>query len=342
MVIGKFRTLGAVVAAALAVAACGDKQDNTRPASQVAARVNTGEISVHQVNFALRRGPDVAPEQLDDTKRKVLDDLVDQELAFQAALEAKLDRNPGVMQSLEAARRDILARAWLEQRAEGVANPTQQEIGDYFKEHPELFTTRRIYHLQEATFPALPDLLAAARDQIARGRSAADILSLFRAQKIVVTGGTDMKPAERIDLKLLPRLAALKDGQTTLVEHDGNASVLTIIQSIVEPLGEETARPLIEQYLRRQKVEGFEREATRDLRQKAKIEYIGEFSEEAVANRKQKLAEAARKLQETQAAREAARQAQAMESARQVDAARQARITAEPVRTQAGRAGEPK
>lgn len=328
-------TIAAAVIAALALAACGDKNEGAKPASQVAARVNSGEISVHQINYALRQTAEAGGQAAEEAKRKVLDDLVDQELALQAAVDAKLDRKPNVMQSLEAARREILARAWHEERAASMAAPTPQEIGDYYREHPELFTARRIYHLQEATFPALPDALALARDQLARGRTAGDILGLFKAKQIAVSGGTDVKAAERVDLKVLPQLAGLKDGQTTLVEYDGKATAVTVIRSVVEPMPEESARPLIDQYLRRQRVETAEKEARRELRQTAKVEYVGEFSDEAVAARRQKLAETARQLRDSQDVREAARQAQAATTAHQLENARQARETAEPMRTQA-------
>src|SRR5512146_2004707 len=95
---------------ALGLAACGSK-DVEKPASQIAAKVNSGEISVHQLNYVLTRtgASSASPEAAPKIRREVLDKLVDQELAVEQALEKKLDRSPEVVMAIESARREILA-----------------------------------------------------------------------------------------------------------------------------------------------------------------------------------------------------------------------------------------
>ena len=96
------------------LAACGNKE-STKPASQIAAKVNSGEISVHQVNYVLSRTPAAAkPEAAPKLRREILDRLIDQELAVEQAIEKKLDRAPDVLMTIENARREILARAYVE------------------------------------------------------------------------------------------------------------------------------------------------------------------------------------------------------------------------------------
>lgn len=99
----------AAVLASLGLAACsgGDKD---KPASQVAAKVNKEEISVHQINYLLQRQPGLKPEQAESASKTALERLIDQELAVQKAEELKLDRDPRVVQALDAARREILSR----------------------------------------------------------------------------------------------------------------------------------------------------------------------------------------------------------------------------------------
>ena len=53
--------------------------------------------------------------------------LIDQELAVQKAVELKLDRDPQVVQALEAARRDVLARAYKERVTQGVTRAGSEE-----------------------------------------------------------------------------------------------------------------------------------------------------------------------------------------------------------------------
>ncbi|MDP0972048.1 SurA N-terminal domain-containing protein, partial [Klebsiella pneumoniae] len=74
-------------------------------ASQTAAKVNKEEITVHQINFVLQRQQGLKPEQAEEAGRQVLERLVDQELAVQKAQELKLDRDPRVVQQVEAAKR---------------------------------------------------------------------------------------------------------------------------------------------------------------------------------------------------------------------------------------------
>src|SRR4051812_48453470 len=111
------RPLGAL-ALALAVAAtllvgCGDKKKD-KAATQTAAKVNKEEITVHQINFLLAQQRALPPEQAASANRAVLERLIDQELTLQKASDQKLDRDPRVVQQLEAARREIISRAYLE------------------------------------------------------------------------------------------------------------------------------------------------------------------------------------------------------------------------------------
>src|SRR5258706_13668742 len=108
-------TMLAALTAAVLVAAlsgCGEKKD--KPASQTAAKVNKEEITVHQINFVLSQQRGLPPEHAASAGRRVLERLIDQELALQKAQDQKIDRDPRVVQQLEAARREIIARAYVE------------------------------------------------------------------------------------------------------------------------------------------------------------------------------------------------------------------------------------
>ena len=114
--------LGAVAVAstALLLAGCGG---NKETASQTAAKVNRDEITVHQINFVLQQQRGLRPEQADAAGKQILERLIDQQLALQKAGDLKLDREPAVVQQMEAAKREILARAYLEKVGEGAAKP---------------------------------------------------------------------------------------------------------------------------------------------------------------------------------------------------------------------------
>src|SRR5882757_1096990 len=134
--------LAAIIAAALLLAGCGDKKDKDKPASQTAAKVNKEEITVHQINFVLQQQRGLAPEQAASASKVALERLIDQEVALQKAQEQKLDRDPRVVQQLEAARREVIARAYVDKIAAGAPKPSAAEIKAYYGAHPALFSER--------------------------------------------------------------------------------------------------------------------------------------------------------------------------------------------------------
>ena len=64
--------------------ACEDREKTAEP-TQVAARVNSQDISVHQVEAILQTQPGLAARLGDKAVEKVLNSLIEQELAAQAA-----------------------------------------------------------------------------------------------------------------------------------------------------------------------------------------------------------------------------------------------------------------
>lgn len=131
-----------------AVMGCG-RNEEPKIAIQVAAKVNSEEISVHQINNILAQSQNVAPDVNSKAKREILDRLIDQQLAKQRAVDIGLDRSPDIVQAIDAARSEILARAYLEQIARAQPRPTTEDLKGYYREHPELFANRRIFNTEE-------------------------------------------------------------------------------------------------------------------------------------------------------------------------------------------------
>ena len=279
----KLKTLSGIVISALVLGACGDRPPEKKAATQVAAKVNSGEISVHQINYVLQRTPNIPAAKADAAKRQVLEGLSDQELAVQQALDAKLERTPNVMQALESARREILARAFIEQKTAQGSKPTAEEVRKFYTEHPELFTNRKIYRLEEIAFAASPEIIAGVKEQLGRGRPVAEVVTGLKAKGVEVAGGVSVKAAEQLSLELLPRMAQAKDGQVQLIEGQGRAAIITVLASKTEPLDETKAQPVIENFIVNKQKTDTAREAMKQLRDKAKIEYVGEFAGTAPA-----------------------------------------------------------
>ena len=288
-----FRILAIAIAAALALAGCG-KSEGKKAATQAAAKVNKEEISVHQINSVLSRGGNVPPEQIKAASRQVLDKLIDQELMVQQAIEKKLDRDPKVMQMLEGARREILSRAYAEQVMANAGKPAADEIKSFYAGHPELFSQRRVFNLQEIAVMAPPDKHEALRAEVAKAKTLNDVAAWLRANDIRFAVNAGVKSAEQLPMELLPKYHAIKDGQSALLTGPGGgAMVVHVASSQIAPLDEKAATPFIEQFLsNRKRIELAEAEL-KQLKGKAKIEYLGEFVQTAQSDEQAKPAAAA-------------------------------------------------
>jgi EpsD family peptidyl-prolyl cis-trans isomerase len=252
----------ALACAASLVAGCGDRKQAA--GQEVAARVGSDEITAAQVDFLLQQQRGLRPEQADAAGRQILDRLIDQQLALQKASELKLERDPRVAQQLEAARRDILARAYLDKVGEGAARPTADEIRKYYADKPALFAERRIYNLQEILVEARSDQLDTLRERLAAARNA------------VVSQA--VRTAEQLPLQSLDTLARMQDGQAALLPAASGAQIVVLLGSRLQPVTEEQARPMIEQFLLNERRRKLLEDELRSLRGAARIERLGRFA----------------------------------------------------------------
>ncbi len=319
-------------------AGCG-KSEEKAVASQVAAKVNTTEITVYQLNSVLARTPNVTPATEHRVKREILDNLIDQQLAKQKAIENKLDRSPNVLQMLEAAKTEILARAYLEQISTAQTKPTEEEVKRYFDEHPDLFTQRRIYSIEEISLPVQPGIADALREQTAKLRSMQDIAAWLRSREIQFTANSGVRAAEQLPLDYIAIMRAMKDGETRVFELRGSVQVIRVVASKHVPVTQAAVAPKIRQFLFGQVSSAAVAREMKQVKEVAKIEYIGEFAvtpEEADAKAKAlqeskiKTATDEKARQEADAAaREAAKIQAAAESLERADAVAKARAQAE-------------
>lgn len=263
----------------LSLSACGNKDDK-KVATQVAAKVGSEEISVHQINQVLKRANtgNVTPQALQNMGREVLEKLIDQQLAVEQATENKLHRSPDVVSQIEAARRDILARAYIQQVTSALPKPTAEETKKYFTEHPQLFGERRIFNVQEIVLAPGSGTTEQLRGLASAGKSMEDVAAWLKEKNIPFNGGSATRAAEQIPLEILPKVSALKDGQATVLESPQGITVLRLASSQASPVNEAAALPRIEQFLTNQRAGETVAANLKQLRVNAKISYMGDFA----------------------------------------------------------------
>ncbi len=311
-----------------------NKAEAKKAATQVAAKVDSDEITVHQVNEVLVRTPNVRADVADQAKREILDKLIEQQLARQQAIKKELDHSPRTMLAIEAAKSEILARAYLESVTGALPKPTPEETKKYYAEHPELFAQRRIFSLEEISFTATGDQIAGLAERVAKARSMQEIADWLKSKAIPFAPNRGVRAAEQLPLDILPKVQAMKDGEMQLLDAGGGRhQIIRVVTSKMEPVSEELAAPRIQQYLFNRRASEAVANELKQLKAQAKIEYVGEFAGGAAAADAKAKAEAAAKAKaaaDAKAREEAESQARADELSRARAAAEaKARLEAE-------------
>ena len=263
-----------MVGVTLLLAACGHKKE----ATQSAARVDGTEITVSQINFLLQRDRTLRPEQREEAGHKVLSQLIDEQLLVERAEKIKMDQQPEAQQALLAARREVLARAYVEQAAMTVSQPTDQAIHAYFDGNDALFTNRRVYTLQEYLARVPEAQIPALRALVEGGKQPADIEAWLKAQNAPFRGQQSTHAAEQIPLSSLKQLAATQDGHGLVISAGDQVHITFITSSVSQPVTFERAKPAIDQFLSvesRRKVTEANMAA---LKSSGKIEYAPQFA----------------------------------------------------------------
>ena len=267
------------IALTVLLTACGEKKD--KPATQTAVKVNKEEITVHQINAVLQQQRGLKPEQAEEAGRRALERLIDQELAVQKAAELKVDRDPRVVQAVEAARREIIARAYVDKIGEGATKPAPAEIKKYYDDNPSLFKERRVYQLQELAIQAAPEQIGALRTKLQAAKNIGEFVDYLKSNNIKFAANQAVRAAEQLPMAALPTLAKMKDGQATLNPTPTGAQVVVVAGSRAQPVDEERAGKAIEQFLLNDRKRKIVADDLKALRGAARIVYAGAYAASA-------------------------------------------------------------
>jgi EpsD family peptidyl-prolyl cis-trans isomerase len=283
---GKQPTWPAVAVCVIAVAGAllaGCSKSEDKPASQVVAKVNKQEITIHQVNFLLEQQRGLRPEQADAARKQALERLIDQELAIQKLGEIKLDRDPRVMQQLEAARREVLSRAYYERVGEGASKPSDAQVYKYYNDNPALFAERRVYRLQEWLIEATPAQAEVVREKAQSGKALTELTDYLRTNNLKFDFNQAVRPAEQLPLDSLASFAKMKDGEAMVVPKPNGLLVIAVANSRLEPVELARAKPAIEQFLLNEQKRRIIADDIKALRASAGIRYLGSFANQTAA-----------------------------------------------------------
>lgn len=268
----------------LLASGCGETGSG-KPLTQVAARVDGEEISIHQINALLPhlQTSELAATDPNAMRKMVLDKLIDQQVLYAQAIEKKIDRDPRVVMLVDAAKREIIARAYMDSVVASPPKIVPTDIHQYYVENPALFARRRIYNLEGLVWSADPAQLQAVRHMIEEGKGAQDIAAYLKTKGIEFSRESGVRTAEQIPLDVLPTLSMVEDGDTTLVDSGQRYYVYHVISSQIVPIDEASASPKIATFLANQQGQRMAAQEVKRLKANARIEYLGDFAKPLAA-----------------------------------------------------------
>lgn len=267
-----------ILALAMASVSGCDNKANDSPASQVAAKVNNAEITVHQVNQMLSKAGNVSPAQQDLVRKSALDNLINQQLLASKAIEAKLDRTPETLMAIESAKREILARAYMEKIIATAPKLNPGDVTRYYHDHPELFADRKVFNLQEVLVKIPDEKLEQTKSFIQSSASVEKIMDFLKKMNIPHQSNTSTRASEQIPLGLLKQLHGAKGGDVIFINNPQGYALIHLASSQKMPVDEATAIPAIQRFLFSQHISKTMEKEVKSLRDAAQIEYVGAFA----------------------------------------------------------------
>ncbi|MCG8317587.1 MAG: EpsD family peptidyl-prolyl cis-trans isomerase [Pseudomonadales bacterium] len=261
----------------LALAGCGGEESSST-ATQVVAKVNGSEISVHQLNASMDSRRVNSEAALEQAKQAALKKLIDQQLAYDKAIEQGLERNPDVVMAIELAKREIISRAYMKQVVSGLSQPTPEEIHSYYEENPALFSERRIYSLQEVAVEPNDEMIDALEGFVAKAGSMDEVVEWLRERDLKFRTNAANRAAEQIGMDMLLKVAKLDAGDMAVFRGPKNHLVVKVAVTRDAPVSEDAARGRIAQFLHNLRVQKTLSDELTRLKSSSDIQYLGEFA----------------------------------------------------------------
>nr|WP_321238918.1 EpsD family peptidyl-prolyl cis-trans isomerase [uncultured Tolumonas sp.] len=274
----KVKTILTILVCSTFIVGCGGDKDEKKAPSQVLAKVNGKEITVLQLNYLLAR----QSKADNDTKQTLLDNLVEQELLVQQAETLKLDRNPEVLQSIEFAKRQVLAQAALEKLIGVKVEFSQAAISKYYQEHKYLFAERYIFDI-DVFLVKTADMTKAANQALETSSKGETTKKILQDNNIAFRQTQVKRAAEELPEVVLNKMVEVNIGDIVKVPDDaGNMIFMQLIAKTSAPILEVDAEESIRQLLANTKMQNDAKSKIGDLKSIGNIEYLQRFSDEKV------------------------------------------------------------
>lgn len=238
--------------------------------SQVVAKVNDDEITIHLLNSELKR-VNASQSVTQDIQKKILGSLIDRQLLVQEAVKLNLDRTPEVVQLLDSAKAQIYAQAYLTSKLSTLTAPSQEEIQQFMAEHPAVFRDRKLFSTTDVIFSN--DGSKVNYDALQTQVSNNEALKLWLNQhEIKFETAEEQLPTEALPPRALSVASNIKLGDLLFMHDENRIVVREVTRVMAYPMPPEQAVAMASKALSTRKQQQWLLSEIQRLKKMAKIE----------------------------------------------------------------------
>jgi hypothetical protein len=177
------------------------------------------------------------------------------------------------MQAIDRARSLIVAQAYLQKRIGNVTKPTPAEIEDYYNKHPEFFSNRKQFSMNELVIAA-SDLTPAVRGAADTARSLEEVAVWLDAHRVKYGRNQVTRSTADVPPQLSSKLLGMPKGQLFVVKEGARAMFIAVADIKDAPVSLPVAASQIEQFLVNRKNKELAAAELQRLRAEARIDYL--------------------------------------------------------------------
>ena len=263
------RTAITMLASALVCLGCGTNIGGSASNGPPAAKVDG--VAISQASL-----PQAAALNSQEERKALLDAAIMEQLLANAAARQNLTA-PSTDNS-EAARRHALAEVYIGAKAAHVPRVSPQEVASFYERHPELFSARRVYRLQEIAIITEPSKADRIQKAFIPLKTFAAREAWLKANQIDYRVNVMIKPADELPGNLASMLAIQKDGTAFEVPNPQGISTVQITGIKDKPLTLEQSKASIEKFLINQRARDLIEMEIKRLQANAKVEYFPPYA----------------------------------------------------------------
>lgn len=237
-----------ILAAPLALAACGDK--SSAPTGQVVATVGGEEITTTDLDSELNGATAPTPEAQKNLQRMALENIINRTILAQAAEAQGLAKGPEFAVIERKARQAALVELLQRDLGKSLPKANDEEIDTFIQQNPTMFANRKVYVVDQIVVPQANEQILKALQPVKTMAEAQAILNQYNVKGNNTVGVID---SLTIPPQASQQLAALPPEEVFIIPANGALRINQVRSSQVDPIAGEQAKVIARELITRQR-----------------------------------------------------------------------------------------